>query len=239
MDCHLEDTHFSLLGFFKHRSYDDWMEQLFKHEGMCVWSDEQYSFMKHARDVWPRGCTDSGSTTEDGDTIYYDLKPMPKGRIAVGLYLDSKCIEDYSSETEVVEEILGNYFLGGGSHDSGDNGNSDYSSDTLEKSLERWNSAFDIWHTCHPCVAHDLENTAGTKYTSNYYNDDYNRRDLGGEQGPEGEVFECYDDAGYTNVNQVCGPQSQPLTKSAKTRNTYSISLFRLRNLLSLVSHSA
>jgi hypothetical protein len=41
MDCHLDDTNFQLLGFFKHRSYDDWMEQLFKHEGMCVWSDEE------------------------------------------------------------------------------------------------------------------------------------------------------------------------------------------------------
>lgn len=28
MDCHLEDTHWSLLGLFKHRSYDDWMEQV-------------------------------------------------------------------------------------------------------------------------------------------------------------------------------------------------------------------
>jgi hypothetical protein len=32
MDCHLDNTHWSLLGFFKHRNYDDWMEQLFKHE---------------------------------------------------------------------------------------------------------------------------------------------------------------------------------------------------------------
>jgi hypothetical protein len=26
---------------------------------------------------------------------------------------------------------------------------------------------------------------------------------LGGESCPTGEKFECYDDAGYTNVNQV------------------------------------
>jgi hypothetical protein len=41
MDCHLDDTNFQLLGFFKHRSYDDWMEQLFKHEGVCVWREEE------------------------------------------------------------------------------------------------------------------------------------------------------------------------------------------------------
>jgi hypothetical protein len=204
MDCHLEDTNFSLLGFFKHRSYDDWMEQLFKHEGMCVWSDEQYSFMKNAREVWPRGCTTTGSTTENGDPIYYDLKPMAKGQIAVGLYLDSQCIVDYSSDTDVVEEILGNYFVeNGGSQDNGD-----YSSDTLEESLARWNSAFDVWHKCHPCVAHDLQNTGGTMYTSQYYGDDGNGRNLGGEEAPNGDSFECYDDAGYTNVNQVSRTES-------------------------------
>lgn len=54
---------------------------------------------------------------------------------------------------------------------------------------------------------------AGDKYSC--YDDDdaggddaYNRkkkrrRKLGGEQCPDGEKFECYDDAGYTNVNQV------------------------------------
>jgi hypothetical protein len=203
MDCHEDDTHFSLLGFFKHRSYDDWLEQLFKHEGMCVWSDEEYSFMKDARDAWPRGCTATGSTTEDGDAIYYDLKPMPHGRIAVGLYLDTQCIVDYSSETEVVEEVLGNYFADNGSGDN--NGDDQYSSssDTLQQSLNRWNSAFDVWRTCHPCVAHDLRNTGGNMYTSNYYYDDYYGRKLGGEYSAEGDVFECYDDAGYTNVNQV------------------------------------
>ena len=194
MDCHLEDTHFQLLGFFKHRSYDDWMEQLFKHEGMCVWSDDEYSFMKDAREAWPRGCTDSGATTEDGDPLYYDIKPMPGGRIAVGLYSDTKCIVDYSSDTEVVEQVLGNFFTNRrNSHDSKDDEDYD-SSESLETSLAKWNSAFDVWHICHPCVAHDLENTQGNKYSG--YDDD-GRRKLG-------DVFECYDDAGYTNVNQVC-----------------------------------
>ena len=54
MDCHEPDTNWSVLGFFKHRNYDDWMEQLFKHEGMCVWNDEEYAFMKNARKAWPK-----------------------------------------------------------------------------------------------------------------------------------------------------------------------------------------
>ena len=27
MDCHTQNTHFELLGIFKHKSYQDWMEQ--------------------------------------------------------------------------------------------------------------------------------------------------------------------------------------------------------------------
>jgi hypothetical protein len=196
MDCHLENTHFSLLGFFKHRSYDDWMGQLFKHEGMCVWTDEEYAFMKNARKALPRGCTNSGATTEEGDPIYYDIKPLSGGRITVGLYSDTQCIVDYTSDTTQVEEILGNYFQQGGSHDNGDYG---FSSDTLTESLARWTSAFDAFRICQPCIAYDLTNTDGDKYV----NGNRRHRNLGGESSPTGDNFECYDDAGYTNVNQV------------------------------------
>ena len=240
MDCHLDTTEtWSLLGFFKHRNYDDWMEQLFKHEGMCVWTDEEYAFMKSARKAWPQGCTKSGQsvTLQDAKkdssgkvvesavkaTLYYDVKPMRSGRIGVGLYIDEQCITEYSksSDMEYIEDLLGNFLVnGGGSHDSGDNGNYDFSGESLSESMERWNSAFDVWHTCHPCVAYDLENVKGNVYTDDdddagaYYNDDGNNDDgnnddgnrirkLGGEYNAQGDVFECYDDAGYTNVNQV------------------------------------
>jgi hypothetical protein len=36
MDCHLKTTHFKLLGFFKEPNYHEWMEQLFKHQGMAL-----------------------------------------------------------------------------------------------------------------------------------------------------------------------------------------------------------
>jgi len=193
MDCHLENTHFSLLGFFKHKSYDDWMEQLFKHEGICVWTDEQYAFMENAREVWPQGCIDSYTTTDDGTEIYYDIKPVQGGDIEVGLYTDTQCIEEYQSSGNndpiTVENILGNFFLE--NEGSGDENNYyDFSSDSLEESMERWNDAFAVFHNCQPCVAYDLENVDGTKF----YDDD------GGNQA--GDMFDCYDDADYTNVNQ-------------------------------------
>lgn len=217
MDCHLENTNFSLLGFFKHRSIDDWMEQLFKHEGMCVWSDEQYSFMKNARNAWPKACTDTGQyITHNGEdtSLYYDMKPLQKGKMGVALYTDDTCLEEYSASTSHIESIIGNIFANAGSHHSGDYNDDDaYENLSLKESLAKWDDAFNVWHTCHPCVAHDLENYAGDKYSC--YDDDdaggddaYNRkkkrrRKLGGEQCPDGEKFECYDDAGYTNVNQV------------------------------------
>jgi hypothetical protein len=194
MDCHLENTHFSLLGFFKHKSYDDWMEQLFKHEGICVWSDEEYAFMKNARKGWPQGCTDSGSTTGDGTAIYYDVKPVRGGDIVVGLYTDTQCIKEYEGgdSSITVENILGNFLVNGGSGDNKNNNNYDFSGDSLSDSYSRWNTGFGTFHTCQPCVAYDLQNVDG----SSYNNDD------GGNGG--GAMFDCYDDADYTNVNQVC-----------------------------------
>jgi hypothetical protein len=195
MDCHLENTHFSLLGFFKHKSYDDWMEQLFKHEGKCVWTDEEYAFMSNAREAWPQGCIDTYTTTSDGTKeIYYDVKPIQGGDIVVGLYTDTQCIKEYqstgSSDPISVENILGNVFLDGGG--SGDNDNNyDFSGDTLDESMSRWASAFAKFRVCQPCVAYDLENIDGTKF----YDDD---------GGGGGDMFDCYDDADYTNVNQVC-----------------------------------
>lgn len=189
MDCHLESTHFSLLGFFKHKSYDDWMEQLFKHEGICVWNDEEYGFMSNAREAWPQGCIDSYTMTDDGTELYYDIKPVQGGDIEVGLYTDTQCIKDYTptgnNDPYTVENILGNFFLE--NDGSGDN-DYDFSSDTLEQSMERWSSAFRKFQVCQPCVAYDLENVDGTKF----YDDD----------GGGGDAFDCYDDADYTNVNQ-------------------------------------
>ena len=204
MDCHLENTHFSLLGFFKHKSYDDWMEQLFKHEGVCVWNDEEYAFMSNAREAWPQGCIDSYTATSSGVEIYYDIKPVQGGDIEVGLYTDTQCIKEYqptsSNDPITVENILGNFFAEHDGSGSGDNYNYDFSNDSLEDSMERWNSAFAKFRVCQPCVAYDLENVDGTKF----YDDD---------GGNGGDQFDCYDDADYTNVNQVCYHRSRTFSR--------------------------
>jgi len=249
MDCHLSSTSFSLLGFFKHRKYDDWMEQLFKHQGICRWSDEDYAFMKNARKQWPQGCTLSSATTKYGKPLYYDLKPAYSGEITVSMYMDATCdsSSEYYMSTSAIENILGNILgngqASGGSQDSGSD--YDFSGESLATSLNRWNSAFDFWSICHSCVAHDLDNVDGSTYYgtcyddgyynnddntddkaayynaySNYYNnDDGNNRQLGGDYCPRGYAFECYDDAGYTSVNQCMKFSAKTVMRTASFRD--------------------
>jgi hypothetical protein len=165
MDCHMEDTHFSLLGFFKHKSYDDWFEQLFKHEGYCIWEEDEYEFMDEVRESWPEGCTMSSTTYDDENYIYYDLKPVKGGGITLGLYTDTRCIQEYQKTGDddpiTIANVMGN-FLEDGSGDSGDGddgGGGDDAVDTnLASSMAAWDSAFDIFKTCQPCLAHDLNN---------------------------------------------------------------------------------
>ena len=144
MDCHLSNTHWSLLGFFKHRSYDDWMEQLFKHEGVCLWTEQEYAFMAAARETWPQGCVVSGTTTDDGDYIYYDLKPVKGGGITLGLYTDPRCVEEYRSSGRndpiTIENVVGNILSEGEASGSGDYEEVVY--DSLSESLSAWDSAF-------------------------------------------------------------------------------------------------
>ena len=90
---------------------------------VCVWSDEQYSFMKNARKAWPKACTDTGQyVTHNGEDtlLYYDMKPLQKGKMGVALYTDDTCLEEYSASTSHIESIIGNIFANAGSHHSGD-----------------------------------------------------------------------------------------------------------------------
>ena len=229
MDCHLENTHWSLLGFFKHKSLDDWMEQLFKHEGICVWEDEQYAFMKNAREAWPQGCTQSGTTTDAGDSIYYDVQPISGGGITLGLYTDTACVEEYESQGSndpiTVENVLGNVLIGGGSHDSGDgDGNYDFSSWTLAESLSYWDTALSKFKQCQPCVAYDLQNYPGGANEGGNYGDDYSNNN-----NNNGDTFDCYDDADYTNVNQCMKFMAKTTMNTATFRD---VSLGRTQGTL-------
>ena len=184
MDCHLKGTSFTLLGFFKEPNYHEWMEQLFKHAGVCIWSDEEYSYMQTDRLLWPCDCTNTGEQDEYGNTLYYETKPMAEGRIGLGLYTDSRCSMDYVGNMS-VEEVLGEYA-------SNSESDSEYGTVySLEEGLSKWNNAFDAFKVCQPCKAYDLG-----------YNSDLKEGREGGGEDDNGQSFDCVDDAGYTDVNQ-------------------------------------
>ena len=47
MNCHEPNTHFKLVGVFKESDgLVDWAEQLFKHEGYCLWDSDTYETMQ-------------------------------------------------------------------------------------------------------------------------------------------------------------------------------------------------
>lgn len=178
MDCHLKSTHFKLLGFFKEPNFHEWMEQLFKHQGVCLWTNDEYEFMDNDRDLWPCDCIETGMTDEHGNALYYDAKPMIEGRLGVGLYTDERCRYDYTGKMDTSEVISQ---VGGDISD-------------LEQSLSNWNDAFDVYKVCQPCKAYNLG-----------YNSDLNEGKgdrEGGDQENGGDAFDCYDDADYVNVNQ-------------------------------------
>lgn len=181
MDCHLKSTNWELLGFFKEPNYHEWMEQLFKHQGVCLWTDEEYNFMENDRNLWPCSCTSTGVTDENGDILYYDTKPMAEARIGLGLYTDNRCRYDYTGDMDTSDVLS----------QAQSNGNNDYGSIAdLEQSLHTWNDAFDVYKVCQPCKAYDLG-----------YNEDAKDRQGGGGDDDD-EPFTCYDDAGYVDVNQ-------------------------------------
>lgn len=179
------------------------MEQLFKHEGVCAWDfwddEETYDAMQGMRETWPEGCT---AVYRNGEYIYFDIAPQPKGSMDIGLYTDSRCSVPYTGKDVTVEEVL-KYYSGDGDDDNAnDDANADDHDDGedsyyLEEHIKIWNEAFDIWKTCNPCKAYDLRQTeadgdGGDGDDHDADNDDADNKGLWG----------CDDDAGYHNVNQ-------------------------------------
>ena len=191
-------TTWQLLGVYKEAEYygnDAFFEQLFKHEGICVWNDEDlYDFMSNARQyAWPEGCV---QTSYNG--LYLDLKPTLNGNMTYGLYTDYICKTEYTESSPSVHTVAKSMGLLYGSN------------------LDKWNDALEVYKVCQPCKAYNLKVT--DPYSSSYrYSDGGNGRRRRGMQeqdnferdlyysvynDPNQGYFQCDDEADYTNVNQ-------------------------------------
>jgi len=99
MDCHDPSTHWKLVGVFKESvdfGNDNFFEQLYKHEGYCVWNGDKgssdYEFMQNMREEWQQDCEElSGITDVNGKSYYVGTKPEAGGKCVT----EVKCVRLY------------------------------------------------------------------------------------------------------------------------------------------------
>ncbi|KAL7533736.1 hypothetical protein ACHAXR_005409 [Thalassiosira sp. AJA248-18] len=193
MDCHEPHTHFKLVGVFKETDgMYDFTEQLFKHEGYCVWGndddDDTYETMETWMERWPTSCTELNNRDYYGNTLYIDVQPLPEGNMTLGIYTDEKCttISPYIDLSSYIENLYYSYY---GSYDYGTEVAEMYNS-----AISTWNEKMSTFKVCQPCRAYNLFSE------NNEHSGDH--RLLGEDNDGEGEAqerYNCYDDAGYTN----------------------------------------
>lgn len=227
MDCHDPYTqNWKLIGVFKEASFfggDAFFEQLFKHEGTCLWNDEDtYEYMNTARQSWTSGCLSTGIQTGTknqygDDNLYIDLKPTYNGNMTYALYTDYVCSVEYEGYKYNVDAVAAKMGLLYGSY------------------MQQWNDAMEVFKVCQPCRAYNLQtsSSSSSKYSSSsswkkkYYNnrdlssaDEESERELGNNNNngysansgwyaddddsydPNEGYFRCDDEADYSNVNQ-------------------------------------
>lgn len=177
----------------------DFGEQLFKHEGYCLWDGDEdgYEFMQNELLYWPSSCTKMYLTDYYGNTLYLDIKPGGEGNITYGMYSDDECSSESDfTWAEYVIKYYKRYY---------------YSEQDGQEAAEEFTGRFDTWNTmmnsykiCQPCRAYNLnrnEDESGSSDGSEDHGDDEAEEDGNGSEEQWG--YNCYDDAGYRNCNQV------------------------------------
>ncbi|KAL9190458.1 hypothetical protein ACHAXT_007669, partial [Thalassiosira profunda] len=201
MDCHERNTHWKLVGVLKEtEGMYDFTEQLFKHEGYCVWGDDgddeedTYETMETWMEKWPTSCTQLQAQDVYGNTLYIHVHPLPEGNMTLAIYDDHKCtsVSPYVDLTTYIETVYYNYYY---SYDKGSHVAAAY-----QTAIALWNEKMAVFKTCQPCRAYNLFSENGDSNSR-----DHRRLGSGDDNdgdGEEQERYNCYDDAGYTNVNQ-------------------------------------
>jgi hypothetical protein len=132
-----------------------WMEQLYKHEGVCVWGWNVYYNMKNLRDkVKPNTCLFIGY---DSNSLPYYIgwQPMVGGNLGLMLYSDERCSEYYIG-TLTVDSVCSNYVE---NRELKDNNNKKGAHPCgMYAYLDYFNYQLDEWKLCQPCTAYDPKN---------------------------------------------------------------------------------
>eukprot|EP00934_Nitzschia_sp_Nitz4_P008795 Nitzschia sp. Nitz4//scaffold28_size193895//122490//123920//NITZ4_001669-RA/size193895-augustus-gene-0.296-mRNA-1//1//CDS//3329545994//8785//frame0 len=192
MDCHEPTSHYKLLGTFKEPDYSNFLDQLFQYQGDCVWTDDEYKHMQSTLATWPQACT------EAANGIYYDVKPEVGGGMGVGLYSDAKCVETYDGEV-TVEEVMTMV---------ANDGSSDVSN--VDEGIEAWNSAFDAFKLCQPCMTTNLLSLTHESVEMNADGDRYQHLD----NADGDDVFTCQEGSSGVNQCAIFSSNTNMLTAS-------------------------
>ena len=140
MDCHSSTTTtWQLIGIFKIERVteeDSWMEQLFKHAGVCYWGKENFEVASDMREALPTECQKT-SYVANGNYLYVDVKPTTNAGLSLGLYTDSLCSQPY------VKGIGRNF--------------DPFSViDKTQSDFNTFNTLLNDYKICQPCIAYDL-----------------------------------------------------------------------------------
>mmetsp|Transcript_6680 Transcript_6680/g.7523 ORF Transcript_6680/g.7523 Transcript_6680/m.7523 type:complete len:737 (+) Transcript_6680:76-2286(+) len=240
LNCHEAHTKWELVGVFKQTDgLYDFTEQLFKHQGYCLWdadkdgsnsdssdsedgdneeSSSDYNFMTTLAENWVAECTQHESFVDaNGNALYYDTKPLAAGFMTYGVYTDASCL----TESDLTwSDIL----------EASDNDN-DNDNDVLPSiaALDRWNALLGDYKICQPCRAYNRVTTdeGGSGSGDGSEEDDSGDYEDGddGEGGKDRSGFDCYDAAGYLNCNQCYKFQTQTDMEVASTADLESATI--------------
>lgn len=115
LNCHEPHSkYFTLVGVYKETNgLYDWFEQLFKHEGMCIWNDEDvYDTMTSWMEKLPSQCKKLEMSDDFGNQLYMSTAPLPEGNMTLGIYIDSSCtkLSDYMDYSIYITRLYQNYY---------------------------------------------------------------------------------------------------------------------------------
>jgi hypothetical protein len=244
MDCHASRSNFELIGVFKEADgLTDWAEQLFKHEGYCIWdgdkdddeendnnegsgsgdgdgddgysSSSDYEFMSNRQEYMSQGCYGMYLTDDDGNSVYRGVRPLPGGNITDALYTDEDCTQRFAmSFGDYIVKWYTNFYY---DQDQGKEIAEQWSQHTV-----RWNELMMDYHVCQPCRAYNkvpmYEDDGGEDKDRRRLTRNLNQND-DGEGDEEQWGYNCYDDAGYRNCNQCYKFETKTDMETASTQD--------------------
>ena len=147
-----------------------------------------YDTMETWMEKWPTTCKQLSMPDYYGNTLYISTHPLPEGNMTLEIYTDNRCTmlsEDMNLEAYILN--LYNYY--------GYNGRGKQVAQEYAEAIDTWNEKMSVFKVCQPCRAYNLY------YDQNRNSHDHRRLENDGE-GDENKRYNCYDDAGYTNVDQ-------------------------------------